>query len=302
MKRLLLLLILSLFLQDSVAQKVSPYYPTPSLGSSNNQFETQITYFDLNFVNSKIQEFLSRKLEMTLQGDSNYNLDGGKGTISESYLDKISINKEPRKMTFSFEVFPVEGELVVKTLKITGDTDAVLDFFVRYWSTNLNFDDVKRKEVVSNRYLQDRISFTFNEGNSTIEVQNTTIKDDEKFVAEFLSKKKKEQEQKVSDREMMPKYSKEAKKVEKVFSYNVLKKKRRLKYEQYDGYFKDTYAEKGNLDQKLEKFMADKKDGNYIIDVKYAVQNDKLKGLSFEVQKFQKPKGFLGTVNDVLMN
>lgn len=315
MKNTLLILLLILIGGNIYGQTISPYFPSRYISPTSNEYETQITYFDLNFVNLKLQDYLSYQFGMTLNSEkAKYELKNGKGFITSAFIDKISMNRNPRELFFKFNVFPMGKGFVIKDLKITGTADAVLRFYVSYWTTTLNFDDVSKTEVVSNRLLQDRISYNFNNGNPYIKVENTTIENPEKFIAEYQLKKieyaKKEKEkaekakrEKIKREKIKAKREKEIEKERNTkiikFTYQVVKKKRGIEFIQ-NSYFPDNNAEKANIEKRFTELLADKERGKYLIEVKYTKVYDELKNTELKIQNYTKPKGFFGTLQEVI--
>lgn len=46
-------------------------------------------------------------------------------------------------------------------IEIFGDVNSVIKFYINFWSTELNFEDIKLGEVVSNRFLSDVATLSF---------------------------------------------------------------------------------------------------------------------------------------------
>lgn len=315
MKKISFILLLFITV-NSFAQKISPYFPDPFLTSSSNKYQTQISYFDLNFVTLKLQDYMSYKFLMTLNDEkTKYELNEGKGDITFAFIDKMAINKKPRELFFKYSVFPLEKELVITELKITGDTDTVLRFYIDFWTTTLNFDDVSKTETVSNRLFQDRISYSYNNGNSYVTVKNTTIENPEEFITEYEAKKvefdknekiriaqkeieekerakRLEEEQKIKEKERNTQITK--------VKYQVIKKKRNLKFEKTNKYFPDKHSEEANLKSRFNEFLAEKEKGTYIIEVQYKLVYKELTDINFEIISYTKPKGILDVVGETI--
>lgn len=305
MKNTLPILLLILIGGNIYGQSISPYFPSRYISATSNEYETQITYFDLNFVNLKLQDYLSYQFGMTLNSEkAKYELKNGKGFITSAFVDKISMNRNPRELFFKFNVFPMGKEFVIKDLKITGTTDAVLRFYVSYWTTTLNFDDISKTEIVSNRLLQDRISYNFNNGNPYIKIENTTIESPEKFIDEYQrkknanAKKEKEKDEKAKKEKIKAKREKERNTKVIKFTYQVVKKRRGLEFIQ-NSYFPDNNAEKANIEKKFNELLSNKERGEYLIEVNYTEVYDKLKNTELEIKSY-KPKGFFGALKEVI--
>lgn len=187
MKKLLLLLLITTFVQ---AQKIYPSYPGVPI--DDYPYLTQITYYDLNYVSNRITKFLYANNNMNDLSDKNiYNLKDGVGTITMPYIEMSSRGKQS-KLAVSYDLFKVDGEFVIKSLKITGDYDKMVLFYVTFWNTEIN---VEKNHSITNNFVQDLITFNNNVQNPIITVTNTTISDTDKFTADFLNKKKLEQSQ-----------------------------------------------------------------------------------------------------------
>lgn len=278
MRNLLLVLIYWLISTVINAQKISPYYPN-KIDNGYNVTETQMTYIDLNFVNSKVQKFIYSELAMQPEGEPIYN----NNTITEKYTEMFASNREPKELYVSYKVFTIDSDFVVESVKITGDK--VVEFYVRYWSTNLNFEDTKGSEVVSNRYVQDRITYNFNNGNRFIFVENTSIKDKDAFIEEFKSKRNEQQEIgkcKIKNGSV-DETIKTASKTDKlhftegrvsIYGYRVVNKKGKVKYELKKG--DNNCTSLIDLGSILNERFKDKKSGNYTVTIKLTTDKSKV--------------------------
>lgn len=190
MKKLLLLTAITLLSVTGFAQKVYPSYPGVPI--DDYAYLTQITYYDLNYVSNRITKFLYANNNMNDLPDKNiYNLKDGVGTITMSYIEMSSRGKQS-KLTVTYNLFKIDGEFVIKSLKITGDYDKMVLFYVTFWNTEIN---VEKNHSITNNFVQDLITFNNNIQNPIITVTNTTISDTNKFTTDFLNKKKSEQSQ-----------------------------------------------------------------------------------------------------------
>lgn len=327
MKKILTIFAFILIAKNTYSQKISPYFPQKFYVTTQNKYETQVTYFDLNFVTLKIQDYMSYEFGMTLNDEKmKYELKDGKGFITYAFIEKIAINSKPKELFFKFKVFPIEKDLVIEKLKITGNENAVLKFYVSFWTTTLNFDDVKKKEIVSNRIWQDRISYSYNNRNSFIEIDNTTIKSNEDFITKYqinkkefnkkekisaekrklekikIQKQKEEYNRKLIAEKKVKEEKREKERNTKItrFEYRVIKKKRKLKYEKTNSYFKDEISKKINLHQEFSKFLANKEKGTYLIIVKYTEIYNELQKTEFKVKKYTKQKGILDIARETV--
>ena len=150
-------------------------------------FLTQMTFFELNFVNLRIQDFMSKRLMMAPKGEPTFTGDAIK-TLTQKYHKNIQINfAKEYDMSVSYKLFPLQDKLIIESCEITGYYQYVIDFFVDYWTTTLNFEAAKGGEIVVNYLLQDRASLTLNfpKETATIKIINTTIPDSKAFTKQF---------------------------------------------------------------------------------------------------------------------
>jgi hypothetical protein len=246
---------------------------------------------------------MSYEFEMSLNDSKTKSyLKDGKGNITYAFIDKISMNRASKQLLFEFNVFTVEDEFVIKELKITGDANAVLQFYVSFWTTSLNFNDVSKTEIVSNRLWQDRISYSFNKGKPYIKVQNTTVNSPEEFTVEYVTKRNefnKTEKIRIAKEELEDKKIKEnIKKIKEkrendentrisTFEYLVIKKSKKLTFENVSQYFSDENAQKVDLEKKFSEFLTEKEKGTYLIQIKYIVVYGELKKTELTIKKYE---------------
>lgn len=135
------------------------------------QAETYLTEFNnmrLNFVNPRVQSFLSERLDLVLIGEPQHTVTDSLITITEEYKKKIS--KHDNKLTVTYKVVPDGSEMVIQSCQISGFDVYVFDFFIKYWKTTLNFEDVKKEEIVVNYWISDRASLSMNNQQAVIDI------------------------------------------------------------------------------------------------------------------------------------
>jgi hypothetical protein len=209
MKKLQLYIVLLMCATIFAQPKISPYFPQNP--EQSGRYQTQFTFYDLNFVSLRVQDYLDRNMGMSLK-DTKFNLKNGVGSIDFIYEEAIVIgtNSQPQKMHVIYEVEAIDNEFVIKSCTINGSAYKVEAFYVGFWKTSLQFNEVKSKGIVYNYYLQDKISYSLTMGKPTIKITSTSIKDFQKFKSEFSVKKKADD----SNKEMAIADSIETKKVQ----------------------------------------------------------------------------------------
>lgn len=138
---------------------------------------TQITYFDLNFVEGLMQDFMKRQMGMTIDNVSKFIKQGEYQTFTVSYAQMATMGGKVPHLYLKYTIFDNKDKNpIIKALSITGNSDKVIYFFVSYWPTNLNID-VQKSKIAYSYLIQDKATIKFNPANSqwSIVVDNTTI-------------------------------------------------------------------------------------------------------------------------------
>jgi len=187
-------ILLLFFLMTSLlakSQEVSPFYPAKYIGDNPARFTSQMTYFDLNFMNTRTSEFLYYKMAMNVEKSDAAKLlhDGGK--LTTTYVDKIA-QGEASHLIITYDVVKVSDVYTIQSVKITGHKKRVLSFFINFWKTSINFETPAGNSDVSLNMGQDVVKYFFNKGNPYITVTNSTYKNVDEFKVHFENLKAKE--------------------------------------------------------------------------------------------------------------
>jgi len=168
--------------------------------SSRNGDYVQIIYNKLNNSSTYFQGFLQNKIGLTEEGDQEFDIDKGFGTIKTTYINKIIHGNE--KMDYSaynvftkYKVFPIENDFFVETLDIWGNWESVAKIFILYYPTTINIENLKNnKTEITSYYLEDRAVFTSEQLNGRligrIKVSSTSNKTSKSFISDYDLKKK----------------------------------------------------------------------------------------------------------------
>jgi hypothetical protein len=139
-------------------------------------YTTEFNLMRLNFVNRKIQSFLSEVMDMSVtENSSNLSTIDSSMVLTESYHSK-KLNETKKGLKFSF-VVKAENQghdFIIQSCRITGDRSSVLDFYLKYWKTTLDFENTKKEELVINHWINDRISLTWNDKEAYITVEKNS--------------------------------------------------------------------------------------------------------------------------------
>lgn len=185
MKNILLFLLLSAF---AFGQDISPYYPAKQTDAWRGLEPTQLTYYDEQYVQGAVSNFMSLKMGMTSLESQDTDWNTKAQFYSSVFQDRFSTGKI--KVTYYYDkmqakVFfagiseTIENPAIIKSLKITGTPNRVIAFFVEYWGSNLDFNSIKAD--VERKQMQDVAKFYYNKGKPYIIIENNTYKSTKEF-------------------------------------------------------------------------------------------------------------------------
>jgi len=187
-------ILLLFFLMTSLlakSQEVSPFYPAKYIGDNPARFTSQMTYFDLNFMNTRTSEFLYHKMAMDVEKSDASKLAHDGGKLTTTYVDKIAQGAASH-LIITYDVVKVSDIYTIGSVKITGDKKRVLSFFINFWKTSINFETPAGDSDVSLNMGQDVVKYFFNKGKPYIMVTNSTYKNVDEFKVHFENLKAKE--------------------------------------------------------------------------------------------------------------
>ncbi|RWX03377.1 hypothetical protein [Flavobacterium cerinum] len=144
--------------------------------AAGNQYETLLTNVEYGNNDSAIQAYL-QKIGMADCGAK-----FSKDTPTEwqyKFQKKIVSGVEQQgyvNVKFTKKKIAKYDLPMTTKVEITGDPQKVIQFFCGFWSTSLNFADVKFGEVVSSRFLSDVATLTFPDS-KTAKITVVTAKD-----------------------------------------------------------------------------------------------------------------------------
>lgn len=169
-------LIFILFSCFIFGQDVSPYYPAKQDNAYRGGEPSQLTYYDTSFIQGLLPNFLRNNLGMT---QISTDMDVKTKTIRQTYQDSFSTGK----LTFTITTDVIDSNVtnpeIVTSVKITGTPSRVLDFFVRYWDSTIDFESIKAD--VERKHFQDIAKLYFNKGKPYILVVNNAYKNTKEF-------------------------------------------------------------------------------------------------------------------------
>jgi len=158
---------------------------------AHHEDATQITYFDLNFVEELMQDFMRKEMGMTIVNVSKFVKEGKYETFTVTYdqMATMGTTKIPH-LYFKYTIFDNKNKNpIIKSLNISGTSYKVIYFYAAYWPTTMNFDGSKNK-VAYTYLLQDKATIRLNMTNATwsVSVENEAIKGIDDYENKMSSK------------------------------------------------------------------------------------------------------------------
>lgn len=172
MKKLLLLFLLTI-----ATQAQTNYKDVDIDAAAGNRYETLLTNVEYGYNDGTIQSGL-RKIGM-IQSDRKFwkQTEAGIFTIRYEKQTVTGLGKQAYVyLKFSGKKIPQYSLPMTTKVELYGDIEAIINFYVTYWSRSLNFNDVKPGEVVSTRFLTDVATLSFPDA-ATAKITVITAKD-----------------------------------------------------------------------------------------------------------------------------
>ena len=129
---------------------------------AQSRYLTEFNNMRLNFVNPRVQSFISGVLDLPMiENSSSIDSLAGFWVLTESYHKGIREGNEPEyKLNVRYKLKTEGNDFIIQSCTIDGYSRFVVEFFVKYWETTLNFENVKKDEVVMNYWITDRAALS----------------------------------------------------------------------------------------------------------------------------------------------
>jgi hypothetical protein len=144
---------------------------------ASGDFVTQFCNMELNFVDMRVQDYMSMQGYLQQSDLMKFNMIGPNKYIQEVYISKSSQSLNPHKIFVKYNVKPLnDHEFYITSCEIFGFSVYVINFFIGFWPRALNFDDCKKKEIVYYTFLFDRIGLYVDlvKNTAKIKIQKST--------------------------------------------------------------------------------------------------------------------------------
>lgn len=137
---------------------------------------TQFTGMDLNFVSSRVQDFMDNIMQYTFSGDPKMDNTKPIKTFVEKYIPKVSFSQSNEFIQFKYFAVVDRKSFTIQTCEITGTLYSLINFYISYWTTKINYEGRKEGEIVHSHLLNDDISFQFfpSSGKGKIVIKSST--------------------------------------------------------------------------------------------------------------------------------
>jgi len=126
----------------------------------SHRYATQFSNMRLNFVNMRVQNYMENNAfiyykEPVFTTNDKYKI------LTENYISKFSNSTSPDKITLKYFLKQRNKEYIIDKCIISGDYNYVISFFVKFFPTIVNVEDIQKKEIAYCYYYKDKISFIF---------------------------------------------------------------------------------------------------------------------------------------------
>lgn len=195
------LLILS---QDDQRLDYSPFAQTQdevlfdaSVASPYHKYATPIAYYDYEFVETMVQSFFYSVLQMTVVGDAVDTKENNRDVITCKYQKKAIMGKIQYVYTKNTVFINKAGNQITMAFQIYGYYGYVLDFYVHFWPTTINYEPSDKNTIAYNYMLMDKITLKLDlaKQTGTITIINNTFKTTDEY-EDYLAQKIKERKEK----------------------------------------------------------------------------------------------------------
>lgn len=140
---------------------------------------TQFTNMDLNFVTERVDDYMNSALMgFSTLGPPKFEIKNNQGIRTDKYLPAVMGAVTTSFIQFKYFTTISGKDFIIDSCVISGKLQFLINFYVSYWTTKINFEGRKDGEIVHNHLLNDDISFQFfpsNEVGKIIIKQTTEI-------------------------------------------------------------------------------------------------------------------------------
>lgn len=169
---LLLLISGALFAQESFEEKQASLQASVKMMTKASGRHDYLTVFtgglELNFSHLRLLDFLQTYMKMSEK--SNEYKDG---YIVSRCVQRTS-KGNPENLTVRYKVKSESGYFLPERVEITGTARRVIELFISYWPTNIQFDDAKKGNEYTCYMLPDKITLRVGKtGKATIQITNS---------------------------------------------------------------------------------------------------------------------------------
>ena len=171
----------------------------------------QTIFNDINNSSPYFQTFMKRELGLGEDGESEFTMNNGIGTVKFTYINEIlfgdNLDVDAYKVYVEYKLFTMDDELFVEKLDIWGNWENVAKIFISYYPTTINIEYLKNnKTELTSYYGEDKAIFSTEFVNGRmkgkIKVRNFTGKEKNSFKneyeivkQEFITKKQKKEKE-----------------------------------------------------------------------------------------------------------
>lgn len=166
-------MILFLMLSSSIIFSQTKLTISEIRAAQGNNYEWPLTGVEYYTTVSKIQNYTWDKIRRQPSL-------GECGKNCSRFINNIKDFSDQKESIFYYDIISTPDETekrfnwLTKKVIFKGDYNRLVEFYIEFWSRSINWNDVKKGDVVSTRFLGDIAVFSFDKnGNPQIIVQGT---------------------------------------------------------------------------------------------------------------------------------
>lgn len=133
-------------------QKLESHFESVTHNENYFKYYTQFTGMRINFVNMRVQAFMSFNGYALQEQEPTYEY------IIERYIKKSNASITSPSIYIKYNISVDENDFIISSCEIYGFDLYVIEFFIKFWNTTMQFHDVKNKGVAFYNLLEDKIS------------------------------------------------------------------------------------------------------------------------------------------------
>lgn len=135
-------------------EKLQNHFTSITYNDPFYKYYTQFTNMDVNFVNLRVQSFLSDNKFYQTEDASTYT------QLKNTYMLKSGTSKN--RINVIYDIIPgSDNKMIISKCKINGFDEYVVDFFLKFWKTTIKYDFISKNKIAYYELMEDKITLTW---------------------------------------------------------------------------------------------------------------------------------------------